>query len=276
MSAKDRVILHVANGQDAMFRRMQEALLATGRTIVHRKDLYRAMGMLAASDTGDQVQAVIVATDVIGREEREFFQLLAAWHWSPRVYLYGEDGVGVDSRVRSATSGRITVDAIATLFPPLAAPVVDREPAKAEPMEEEAGVGGSGRFESPETTPEVDDREESASEAGGSHETAGWEAIETPEDEPAIEPAEVREVSEPGSDSADDKAEPAGGSAVEGDRPPVPWRPHPHLPTRIPPGARTLGAHGAGEDEKPLLSREELDALLNQEAEYPNSGEHTA
>jgi len=261
---EQRAILHVADEREMPARRMQDALLATGRTVVRREDLYRGMGVVAASRQDRTLEAIVVDASIIGREDTEFFQLVASGSSSTPVFLYGESDVSfVDQRIRLAVAERVTPDSVAALFPSVSEPTHP-------PVAEDRPVASvdTNQSEIHEPPPPTDDEQAALPPAE--------EATEVIEEEelPPVEDGDQAEAVE---------EKTADGSAEVFEPPPVPWLPRPNAPVRVPPNGPTPETPIPPDGEKsidaepgPLLSREELEALLNQDLDSPDSAEHSA
>ncbi len=254
-------------------------------------DVYHGMARLA--DRRRTYDAVVVDVAALDAGEMEFFDLAARYHWRVPVYVFSRTApaggsplvdaalirgaraaVNAEELVRSLS--RRTGSADAWSVPPEPSPLArQEEPPPAanrgaidQTLEErlqrllDADVDADSV--EPTARADLDDEPEAAEEAGGS---------ELPSD-PDVEDAVVTNETAP----ADNLARPRRASAGKGAGARVPWRTYEESPQRVPPTRpkatpadvpriSVASPPDEPEPEPPLLTAEELNALMGSDAE---------
>ncbi len=250
-----RRVLHVAEAAGPFSAAVEQAVASADAELVTVPDVYRALAGLLRPP-GEGYDAVVVCLDGMEVAEGEFFSLVARLPASISMMVYGRAGHpdllaealargGVEVRDAAAVPAMIerrSGTARAAAVQPTSSPEVPVTPTPpAATPEPPARV--DGRVAAPvdvTTRPQVEP------------ERPAEDALEPP-DEPEPEP--ISEA-EPSDEPTELPSEPDGA-------PPVPWAPPAQRPQRRAPAPATSEpVNRAEEGEQPLLTEEELRALL--------------
>ena len=221
-----RRVLHVRPPSLAGSTEIADAIAEAGCRAVPCPDVYRAMARLGAA-RNNRFCAVVVCVDLMESAEFEFFQLAAKHYRDTPVYVVGSGYAQprIESALRLGARQAVEAAELAEVLKPAAAP---------EPF--------------PQAAPEPDETEEARTAQP--------------------EPPPVVVTDDDGESTQKEKpAEPEPKSRKKRGRTArVPWLPQDDLPQRVPP-KRDEPAEGRPESapdepQKPLLSQEELDALM--------------
>ena len=225
-----RRVLHVCPLSLAGSTEIADAIAEAGCQAVPCPDVYRAMARLGAA-RNNRFCAVVVCVDRMESAEFEFFQLAAKHCRDTPVYVVGSGHTQpkIESALRLGARQAVDADGLAEVLKPAAIP---------EPL--------------PQVAPEPDQAEETR--------------VAQPEPPPVV----VGMGDDGESTQKDKPAEPEPKGRKKRDRTArVPWLPHDDLPQRVPPERDELAVgrseSAPGEPEEPLLSQEELDALMGDQ-----------
>ena len=286
--SQKQAILHVVHHPDATSRQMQDTLLQTGRTVLTREDLFQAMGALAASERSIPINSVVISAGAVSHQDAEFFEIVTGSFADIAIYVYGESTGAADRIIPAGAATHVTPQMMGSLFeepdiPPFRSelPIGDLAPKNAIKSERQTTVA------EPEIPSELEERllrglDESDA---GEHESPAEapSAYRFEQDEPRISD---------GDDGSDEITDDHDASETETEteddheQPPVPWNPSLARPSRTPPKDqpvlevinesvnesdggeldtenRLVNARDS-EPDQPLLTREELDALLRE------------
>lgn len=227
MELADRpTVIHVVERPKDASAEFDRAIAQAGCRAERVETVYGALARLVRPEDRPAL-AVIVCVDALAGPELEFFVLAAQRCPDVPVYVYGCTESG-DRRQRACAIGAqsdVSAEHIATVLTEL------------------------GRVRSGETAPEP----QPAPPMPVTVEEAPAE--ETPEPATEEEPTTVAEDATPAAPTT--PAADRSGVGV-----PTPWQPAAGRPQRIPPGAKA----GAGRrtPDEPLLTRQEVDALLSR------------
>jgi hypothetical protein len=239
-------ILHVVERSSEASADFDRAIDEAGFDLDYAETTYGAMARLVRPEGGPP-QAVIVCVDCLDTPELEFFTLTARLYPNLPVYVYGRSADGLRRQRALALGARseVTANRFAALLVDLVTTA-----------DEDAAV--AGRFKS-------------ADVATPSRQDPGT-ADAARESEPVL-PYEARK--EPVSEEHTSQASPPSTAG----RIPTPWHPASDRPRRIAPGERCppdplAEPRGTAADRpapqrtqplvEPLLSRQEMDALLSE------------
>lgn len=309
----DQVVLHVAGDQIATTQPMHEALLRTGRTVLTRCDLYQAMGALAGFKRATPIEAIFISAAIVAHDDGEFFDIVPRSFPELAIYVYGESVGSADQIIVQSTATHIDPETVGSLFDdPDREP--SREPDRTLPQADSSGEASIPITEiAAEPSPialaadapsAVEQRllrsldEEDTLRHSASANVASVSSSDPPPDPPSDLPAEqhasdqshVAEVGRHRMTLSD--ASPTKSDDHE-PRPPVPWNPSLARPARKPPNqgsvlevvddddddqGQTPDDYASRTDEsdadQPLLTREELDALLREGHDSTGGLEH--
>ncbi len=262
-----RRVLHVHPPSAADHEEIAQAIADAGCAPIPCPDVYRALaGLGRGSEAG--FGAVVVSVDRLDPAEFEFFQLAARHHRRVPVYVYGQRNAAEKVRTALRLGARQVVDAV-SLRPLLgpdrtAPPAPSAEDRGAEPPEADAPAlhEVTALSEPDRPAPDAGARPivplsvENDEPAAGAAVPAGAAPREEtyPDDEP------------PGADDDSVEVEPAQTPRRGAAR--VPWLRYDDAPQRTPPrritpaAGKPASAPAGHEPEAPLLSPEELQALL--------------
>lgn len=262
-----------------------------GAEVETAADVYHAMARLA--DRRRTYDAVVVDVATLDAGEMEFFDLAARYHWRVPVYVFSRTAPAggsplVDAALirgaRAAVNAEALVRSLCRRTGPADAWSVPSEPSPPARQEEPPSAGNGGAIDQtleerlqrlldadveadsvePTARADVDDEPEAAEEAGES---------ELPPD-PDVEDAVVTNETAP----ADSQARSPRASAGKGVGARVPWRTYEQSPQRVPPACpkstpadvpriSVASVPDEPEPEPPLLTAEELNALMGSDAE---------
>jgi hypothetical protein len=280
----DRAVLHVVPDQNATTQPMHEALLQTGRTLLMRCDLYQAMGALAGSQRETPIEAVFISAATVCHDDGEFFDIVPRAFPDVAIYVYGASAGPADRIFQQSTAIRIDPEAVGPLFeePKWTLPRNASVP-KTEVAPESSPVASA--MDAPS---ELEQRLlRSLDEEGASRPITSADDLPDHSAEPhESDHSHVAEVD-------CNHLTPSGAAPTElddpEDRPPVPWNPSLARPARTPPRQdgvlevvddaedqdQTIDDYaGQSDTDPPLLTREELDALLREGHDSTGELEH--
>lgn len=257
----DRPVLHIADVREKTSAALQSSLSATDHEILLRKDLYRAMGAVAATRRHGSLAAIVISTRVLGSGQEDFFRYLFAGQRNVPVAYYGPKVEGATFAALAACAQPIQPEDVASF---LGVDLTEHLP----PTQDETRKAPPEPSEPDKSSSPIEDDEFTVetSEFGPLDFSPGFESQL---------PMEATDESER-EFYADDKIAAEEDSVhhhSETEKPaPVPWRPNPHRPARTPPKQTdTIPSDGFSSNPSPeqtnpagpLLTREELDALLD-------------
>ena len=225
-------VLHVAPLEQASAREMAEVIRQSGCEVVAVGDVYRALARLGRMSAGD-VAAVIVCLDRLTEAQLEFIQLASRQHRGVPVYVYGQPQARskIDAAVRLGAAGAVDAARLDRVF---------------------SGRGaGNGR------TTDASGADEAVDEPEGAD-------LEVSTGGRAVEETEPVEAAEPIEPVAAKSTKPGSGSTVR-----VPWLRYDDRPQRTPPKkapSKPPTPEPPAEVEPPLLSPEELEALMGEQS----------
>jgi hypothetical protein len=227
-----RRVLHVCPPSQGSAKDITGAIADAGCAEVPCPDVYRALARLGGGSAG-QFHAVVVCVDRLEASELEFFRLVGRHYPDVDVYVYGQPHTQTkaDSAVESGAEAVVRADALAAVL----CPAVASQPA------------AFRADEAPQPQPVQEVEPEVASTAP---------AADVPEPPVGTAAAEEEPPAEPASKPTKNR--------TTGAR--VPWLQYDDMPQRTPPN-RTAPkparpASPQPEPDQPLLSPEELDALI--------------
>ncbi len=272
-------ILHIADGRSPMTGRMQESLGGLGLDVVACKDVHRGLGAMVARQASPFVAAVVCA-EWLTADEIEFFSVVARYFPNVPVFVYGRaEGTARSEAAALSMRSWLEPDQLDPLLDLLH--ISPPEPvSRPSPRIELSEIPEPPSIAAPAEQPEPAVAEAARPAAEPAPPEAEMQA-------PAEAPAPPQEPQGPQRQPAESagRPEPAG-------RPPVPWAPSPHRPKRTPPSQPATQQAGptppheqleqkgippaedASREPEPLLTKQELDALMADDAAIaPDQGE---
>lgn len=272
---------------------MVMAACDAGAEVESVADVYHAMARLA--DRRRTYDAVVVDVATLDAGEMEFFDLAARYHWRVPVYVFSRTAAAggsplVDAALirgaRAAVNAEELVRSLCWRAGSADAWSVPPEPSPPARQEEPPPEANGGVIDHSleerlqrllDADAEADSVEPTARADFDDEPEAAEEAVQSqPPPEPDGDDALVTDEAAP----ADGRAKPQRASAGKGSAARVPWRTYEESPQRMPPARAKAAPAGLPrisvasapdepepETEPPLLTTDELNALMGSDAE---------